>query len=273
MVGTQSLLRGLSALGLTEYEAKVYAALLAQSPATGYQVGKRAGVPRSMVYEALGRLGTRGMVLKAGGTRATLYRPMPPELLIERFQSEQRALLDGLRDEMVSLYQAPPEDTLWSISGLEAVLAYARHVVQETADELQILLNDSDLELLRPSIESAAGRGVSVQAVLTGNAELLCGASVRHPPVESQLQELTHTLILVGDGKQALVGCSREPAYATVTQNPSWVSIARQFLWMEQFTQRLCAQLGPELLSHLDARDRVILASYAPQPANLEGNR
>jgi hypothetical protein len=27
------------------------------------------------------------------------------------------------------------------------------------------------------------------------------------------------------------------------------------------------------LLSHLDERDRGILASYSPQPASLEGNR
>ena len=69
--------RGLAALGLTEYEAKVYTALLAESPASGYQIGKRAGVPRSMVYEALGRLESRGMVLKTGDARATLYRPSP----------------------------------------------------------------------------------------------------------------------------------------------------------------------------------------------------
>ena len=31
-------------------------ALLGENPATGYQVSKKAGIPRSMVYEALGRL-------------------------------------------------------------------------------------------------------------------------------------------------------------------------------------------------------------------------
>jgi Cd2+/Zn2+-exporting ATPase len=54
------LLDDLNALGFTEYEAKVYLALLKDHPATGYQLSKQAGIPRSMVYEALGRLDVRG---------------------------------------------------------------------------------------------------------------------------------------------------------------------------------------------------------------------
>ena len=59
-----NLIDQLMALGLTEYESKVYLALLGDNPATGYQIGKAAGIPRSMVYEALGRLEVRGAVLK-----------------------------------------------------------------------------------------------------------------------------------------------------------------------------------------------------------------
>jgi HTH-type transcriptional regulator, sugar sensing transcriptional regulator len=58
------LMVALTALGFTEYEAKVYLALLREHPATGYQLGKQAGIPRPMVYEALGRLHARGAALK-----------------------------------------------------------------------------------------------------------------------------------------------------------------------------------------------------------------
>ena len=69
---------GLSDLGFTEYEARIYLALLKENPANGYQLSKRTGVPRSMVYEALGRLHARGAVLKSGGARSTIYRPLSP---------------------------------------------------------------------------------------------------------------------------------------------------------------------------------------------------
>ncbi len=42
-----NLQANLAAIGFTEYEAKVYLALLRDSPTTGYQLSKKAGVPRA----------------------------------------------------------------------------------------------------------------------------------------------------------------------------------------------------------------------------------
>ena len=78
----QTFISDLMSLGFTEYEAKVYMALLGSHPNTGYKLSKQAGIPRSMVYEALGRLSARGAVLETGDDRATLYRPVPPEVLL-----------------------------------------------------------------------------------------------------------------------------------------------------------------------------------------------
>lgn len=250
---------GLAALGLTEYEAKVYMALLTDSPASGYQIGKRAGVPRSMVYEALGRLGSRGMVLKSGEARATLYRPLPPELLLRRYEEEQQSIVAELRNSMQALYQAPVEDRLWMVTGRPAYLTYAGQMIDEARDELLLLVNDADLEVLRRSILSAARRGLSVSAVLTGQGEIDGARSVHHPPRESDVQELTDTLVIVAGRREALVASSREPAAATVTNNSNWVSIARQFLWMELFAQKVVARLSPELIDRLDKETRTLL--------------
>jgi hypothetical protein len=40
-------------LGLAEYEAKAYLALLRESPITGHKLAELSGVPRSAIYEAL----------------------------------------------------------------------------------------------------------------------------------------------------------------------------------------------------------------------------
>jgi len=258
--------RGLGALGLTEYEAKVYLALLADSPASGYQIGKRAGVPRSMVYEALGRLELRGMVLKTGEARAMLYRPLPPALLLRRYEEEQQSLVAELRQTMEALYQAPVEDRLWMVSGRPAYLSYAGQMIADACDELLLLVNDSDLETLRPSIAAAADRGLSVSAVLTGQGEIDGARTVHHPPRESDAQDLTHTLVVVAGRREALVASSREPAAATVTNNSSWVSIARQFLWMELFAQKVVAHLGPELIDGLDTEAGTLLHGLSQPP-------
>ena len=51
-------------IGFTDYEARIYVQLLqSQSPATAYEIAKRAGVPRANTYQALEALTQRRAVL------------------------------------------------------------------------------------------------------------------------------------------------------------------------------------------------------------------
>ncbi len=257
----------LAAIGFTEYEAKVYVALLRDSPATGYQIGKQAGVPRSMVYEALGRLEARGAVLKAEDRRATLYRPVPPEALLDRYEQEQQQLLESLRDSLYPLFHARPEDYLWTIRGREAVFSYAAQMIDQAQDELLVVLTDEALEALRAKLNAADKRQVSIGALLTGTGQLHFGQVAHHPPIESELHQLTDMVVVVSDSTQALIASTSLDTSATITQNHNLVLITRQFVWMELFAQRINATIGPDLLHRLDEQDRIIFESY-PDPIN-----
>jgi Cd2+/Zn2+-exporting ATPase len=255
-------LRDLLALGFTEYEARVYLALLKDNPTTGYQLSRQSGVPRSMVYEALGRLEVRGAVLKTAERRAMLYRPVPPDIMVDTWEKEHSDRMKSLRSSLRSLFARPREDHVWSIQGLLPVMSYAEQTIEEASREALLVLTDQALESLRRCIEEAAGRGVSVHAVLTGSAKLAVGESVRHPPLESELQNLTRLLVVLVDDRQALIADLGADAAATITTNANLVMIAHQFVWMELFAQRIHAKIGPQLLTRLDPQDREILQSY-----------
>ena len=99
--------------------------------------------------------------------------------------------------------------------------------------------------------------------MLTGQAALACGQIVRHPPLESQLHELSGTLLVVADGRETLVAANGDrDMTATVTRNRHLVVIARQFVWMEVFAQRIFSRLGNELLTRLDPGDRQIFEGH-----------
>jgi len=58
----------LVALGFSLNESRAYRALLLESPATGYEVGVRAQIPRSAVYGVLRRLVAVGAARAIAGT-------------------------------------------------------------------------------------------------------------------------------------------------------------------------------------------------------------
>ena len=252
------LQNSLTQIGFTEYEAKVYLALLSDSPTTGYQLSKKSGVPRSMVYEALGRLAARGAVLETVEGRATLYRPLPPNVLLDRYEEEQRHMMAGLRSGMEKIYQSSDEDKVWSISGRRATFSYAAQMLREAQDEVYAVLNDEALAALEAEFIALCQRGVDINALLTGESSLACGQVAYHPPLESEIQELTGTLVIVTDNQRALIASTNHETIATITGNHNLILMARQFVWMELFAQRIYTKLGPDFVQQLDPEDQKI---------------
>lgn len=253
------LLDQLVAFGMTEYEAKVYLVLLSENPATGYQLSKSSGVPRSMVYEALGRLEARGAVLKSEEEKATLYCPVAPALLLDRYERETRERLAALRGDLLPLYQQEQTGRLWNFSGRREALAYAIDLIAAAQRELMLVFTDADSSTLRPHLEQAHNRGVALGIILTGDIPFEFGQVVRHPKRETELHRMEETLIVVADEHEFLIASGHTVTAATVTTNPNMVLIARQFIWMELFAQRIFARLGSDLLARLTPEDRQVL--------------
>lgn len=254
-----NLLEQLASLGMTEYEAKVYLSLLGENPATGYQVSKTSGVPRSMVYEALGRLEARGAVQKSLEEKVTLYQPVPPTMLLDRYEREARDWAAGLRAALLPLYNQEETGRLWNFSGRREALAYAADLIDAAKAELMLVLADADLNALHSYLEAAHARGVSLGVILTGSMPFELGQVVRHPKRETELHRMQETLIVVSDEREFLISSGHRIAAATVTTNVNMVLIARQFIWMELFAQRIFARLGDDLIQKLDPEDQQVL--------------
>jgi Cd2+/Zn2+-exporting ATPase len=259
------LLDNLLTIGFTEYEAKVYLALLRSNPANGYQISKESGVPRSMVYEALGRLNMRGAVLKTEVNRSTLYRPLPPDVLLDRYEQEHRSVLEGLRAGLQEVFTQHDEGRFWSITGRNSVLSYASQMIQSAEEEVLLVLSDPDLEALREDIETASKKGTRISTLLSGEGELTCGRVARHSSLERELQDLTQILVVVADNKETLIASTDYDMSATITGNRNLVMIARQFIWMELFTQRVSTRLGPEQFKYLEPEDRLFFEGLSPR--------
>jgi Cd2+/Zn2+-exporting ATPase len=136
-------------------------------------------------------------------------------------------------------------------------------MIQEASNDIYMVLTDRDLEVLHDDIQKASERGSQVNTLLTGQSELEFGRVARHPPLESEMQELTSTLLVAVDQGEVLIAGvgGRQEMRATVTRNADLALVARQFVWMELFTQRIYARMGEDLMERLEPEDRRIFES------------
>jgi len=249
-------LTALTSLGFTEYEAKTYLALLRSNPATGYQISNEAGIPRSMVYEALGRLVNRGAVLTLQQGDTTRYAPVPVNALLDNMRHKYEDAIDVAHETLAHYETLVPLDQAWNIEGRDAILSKARDMIGGAREELLLAASDRTLVDVMPQLQEAHERGVRVRVLVSGDAELGFGQVVRHPQAESVFQQLGQSIVVVADGAQALVGGTGAEDTAVWTGNRHLVFIARQYIWQEMFTQRASERLGRDLWAVLTPEER-----------------
>ena len=110
-----------------------------------------------------------------------------------------------LREDLRKRYAATEEDRLWSVRGRTVVLAYAVQMIQQAKAELALVLADSELEALRNELVQANQRRLRITALLIGEGQLGIGEFVRHPPKESEIQNLKTMFIVIADKRETLI--------------------------------------------------------------------
>jgi Cd2+/Zn2+-exporting ATPase len=234
-------------IGFSEYEAKAYIALLKESPITGYQLSKLSGVPRSMIYEVLGKLTARGaaMMLRKGGS--TQYAPVPAVEFLDQLHRDHEELIASLKDDLAALDSAPDLEYVWNIEGRENILAKAEEMISQAEVRIYLALLPATFPDLRPVLEEAIGRGVRVVIYTTGDLDLPGSQVVVAPMSEEALSQAGGLgLILVIDGEELLIGewLTETQARASWTSSPLLVFIAEHHLRTDLYLPRILALLG-----------------------------
>lgn len=253
----------LVALGFSEYEAKAYVALLRESPVTGYQLSKNSGVPRSMIYEVLGKLTARGatITLRRGGS--TQYAPVPAEELLDQLHREHDELIVSLKDDLAHLTAAPDLEYVWNIEGHENIMAKAKEMIGQAKSNIYLALVPTTFQVLCSVLEEAVDRGVRVVLYSTGKIDLPgCRVVVAHVFEETLGQAGGLGLILVIDGEEVLVAewLTETQARASWTSSPLLVFIAEHHLRTDLYLPQILALLGDKALELIQEEDRELFA-------------
>jgi sugar-specific transcriptional regulator TrmB len=83
-------------VGLSEYEAKAYLALINVHLSTATQVSEQSGVPRTKIYSVLESLSGKGWIRGYSGV-PLLFKAVAPAIVFEKVKEEYAQLLDSVQ--------------------------------------------------------------------------------------------------------------------------------------------------------------------------------
>jgi HTH-type transcriptional regulator, sugar sensing transcriptional regulator len=218
----------LGALGFSLNESRAYAALLQESPATGYEVGVRAQVPRSAVYGVLRRLVNSGAARSiAGSPERFVPAPLPDLLTLLRKRFDASA--EALKKAIAHLDRAPPAPDAFSVRGYDRVLEEAGRLVSGARSKLVVSGWPREIVQLTDELRRANKRRVHI--VLFSHAALpkLPGELFSYDLEERALEEFwKHRLIVVADDGRTLIGATegKPDDNAVLSETPAIAEVA-----------------------------------------------
>jgi len=267
------VLEQLTGLGFTPNEARVYVALLGQPGATGYELAKSAGVPRSNVYQVLVSLLTKNAAQQVSGEPARYVAHAPADVL-GRIKRETVARCEALVADLGMLAPPPEAAAVWTLRGRAAVIERLVMLIGEATARIAICLWADDLAWAREPLRAASSDGCHVVLNLFGEAEVDFGDVYLH---EDPAKVVGGHLITVSiDSSAALVAALDEPAGAVYTRHPALVRLVEKLIRDEAYLAAIYERFRPDLESafgpHLvKLRRRLLPAEQAERLVSVVG--
>lgn len=209
-VTTDRALELLKDAGLSGYEAKAYLALLAaREPMNGYEVAKASGVPRSTVYETLGKLVARGAAFEvAGESENVAYVPLPSDALIGRLRRQTNETIVGLENTLPSIGKVLAARVVQHLTGRDEVVTRAIDVIESARRTLWLSIWPQEADAFVAAVDAAVARGVDVFTIAYGDITIagrVFAHSYSSPEVVRERLECRLSII-VADHEQATIG-------------------------------------------------------------------
>jgi len=245
----KTVIHKLRQLGLSEYEAKAYFALLKENPLTAYEIAKKSGIPTSKVYEVIKRLEGRQAVQSIHGEHSRMFIPASPEELIQNYRSVMEDNLCSVKHELSDIKGGMDTSYTWHIREYEGFILKARRMVDTAVTSLLLMTWPSEMAPLLSALENAAARGVKIAVVHYGPARTNFGQVYIHP-VEDTIYEQkgARGFTLVADAKEAL-NCkiSGRETEAIWSMNEGFVIMAESYICHDIYQMKTMKRLAPLL--------------------------
>lgn len=175
----EQIISALLDMGLTEYEAKVYASLLNMGKSTASQVALESKVPRARIYDVLSTLARKGWVTIIN-EKPLKYVSSPLSEIknklkkIEgRFKKAEKKIVDELHSNIKNENEAVSEASIDILLGRKETFRRIAAAIESSRDSIYLYYCKEELLLeLLPYLKKAAEKGVKVRMLVLKDCSL-----------------------------------------------------------------------------------------------------
>ncbi|ELY31706.1 TrmB family transcriptional regulator [Natrialba magadii ATCC 43099] len=172
-------------LGLSEYEARAYRALLNTGPTTAKELSRASDVPMGRIYDVLNSIEQYNLVRTQTASRPKKYVAVEPSTALDRLLDDKKrelaekadqyeSIVDDLSDELDAA--DPVEEQFWTAAVgpeetidlfLERLAAADQSIIMVAADPVPQRDMRTVGDDVLATLEDALDRGVSVDVLMT----------------------------------------------------------------------------------------------------------
>lgn len=266
-----SCIEDLQNLGFTDYEARVYMALLQHYPVTAYEVSKQAGLPRANVYNALESL-TNKLAVQPVSENPVKYVPIDPKQMLDRIARTTSSRCHDLGEKLAALKPLETTQFVWTVMGDENIHAKIAEMIEQATRHIWVKGAHHLLESHLESLRRAAGRGVDILVILFAPPELLplyefgANAHVYLHEGNGIMVGMSQTLLtLTTDFKEALTANIGKDGYGAFTHSRPVVNLAESLIRHELYLAEIFKKFGPALDAAFGPALLSLRQQYLPQ--------
>lgn len=240
----------LTKLGLTDYEARAYTALLKENPATAYEIAKLSGIPSSKIYEVIERLVTKGIAQSTQAERAKLFIPIAPEELIQGFRTTMNDDLQAAEAELRGIRTGIETSFTWHLRDYNNFILRGRRMIETAKKTILLMVWEEEMEAMSSGLTEARHRGTDIAIVHYGVTSSRMAQLYIHP-IEETMYEEKHTrgFTLIADAKEMLTARIDDPERieAVWSMNEALVMLAEDYLRHDIYFLKTAKRLAPLL--------------------------
>ena len=191
-----NLVENLMKTGLTRHESELYIALCREGELTGYEAAKITGIPRANAYQALSGLVDKGGAYVIEGS-VQHYTAVPVNEYCENVIFHMKEATEKIKHECPQ--SRKPSEPYITVTGFKHIVDKIRNIISSAKERVYVSMSEKELPFLKEELERAAGRGLKVVAIVSGDFGLE-GAVVH------KITKLSEQIRLIADSSHVLTG-------------------------------------------------------------------